>query len=160
MLSIAATTPLSFAAGAAGFSSAAVAPSAAGISMQAPFDVTAMPGVCAPFGFFDPLGFSADASEGKIKFYREAEIKHGRLAMVASVGILVGENFHPFTKNDLPAYIAFQESWLQGQIPLLLFLAAVQEIFSVFTFNSPFGGKSYSLRAALPQCPDGSHSPH
>ena len=159
MLSIAATTPLSFAAGAAGFSSAAVAPSAAGISMQAPFDVTAMPGVCAPFGFFDPLGFSADASEGKIKFYREAEIKHGRVAMVASVGILVGENFHPFEErlagvHCLPGVVA------AGPDPLLLFLAAVREIFSVFTFNSPFGGKSYSLRAALPQCPHGSHSPH
>merc|ERR1719310_2296976 len=82
------------------------------VAMQASFDVRAMPGITAPLGFFDPLNFCGDASEGKIKFYREVEIKHGRVAMLASLGFLVGERFHPlFGGNiDVPSYIAFQET--------------------------------------------------
>jgi len=53
-------------------------------------------GQTAPLGFFDPLGFSADVSPGKLLFYREAEIKHGRVCMFASIGYLYGELFHPF----------------------------------------------------------------
>ena len=34
------------------------------------FDPKTMPGVTAPLGFFDPLAFSAEASEGKVRFYR------------------------------------------------------------------------------------------
>ena len=76
----------------------------AGVSMQASssFSIRDMPGITAPFGFFDPMGFSADASEGKLRFYREAELKHGRVAMLASLGFLVGEHFHPiFSKVNV-----------------------------------------------------------
>merc|ERR1712125_301352 len=50
-----------------------------------------MGGVLAPVGFFDPLGFADKADEATIKRYREAEITHGRVAMLAVVGFLVGE---------------------------------------------------------------------
>ena len=45
-----------------------------------------LPGITAPLGFFDPMGFcSTDKdgkpmTEGKIRFYREVEIKHCRPA--------------------------------------------------------------------------------
>merc|ERR1719476_216844 len=54
-------------------------------------------GITPPTGFFDPLGFAtADTmTGGKLLFYREVELKHGRVAMLASLGILVGEQFHP-----------------------------------------------------------------
>merc|ERR1719171_704292 len=44
-----------------------------------------LPGVTGPLGFFDPLGFCSadDVTEGKIKFYREVELKHGRVGMLA-----------------------------------------------------------------------------
>merc|ERR1712224_522849 len=32
-------------------------------------------GITAPFGFFDPLGFSTTVTGGKLLFYREVEIK-------------------------------------------------------------------------------------
>merc|ERR1719311_1782773 len=54
-----------------------------------------MAGVTAPFDYFDPLAISTGASEGKILFYREVVLKHSRVAMLASLGILVGEQFHP-----------------------------------------------------------------
>jgi hypothetical protein len=50
-----------------------------------------MPGALAPVGLFDPLGFAAKADEPTLKRYREAELTHGRVAMLATLGFLVGE---------------------------------------------------------------------
>jgi Chlorophyll A-B binding protein len=50
-----------------------------------------MAGALAPMGFFDPLGLAAKADVNTIKRYREAEVTHGRVAMLAAVGFLVGE---------------------------------------------------------------------
>jgi len=55
------------------------------------FTVDNMPGALAPMGFFDPLGFAANADENTLKRYREAEVTHGRVAMLAVIGFLVGE---------------------------------------------------------------------
>merc|ERR1712139_389444 len=92
-------------------------------------------------GYFDPLGFYTDISGGKLLFYREVELKHGRVAMLASLGILVGEHFHPlFGGNiDVPSYVAFQQTPLQTFWPAVLAAIAIPEVFSVFTFRSPFG---------------------
>ena len=54
-----------------------------------------MPGVTAPFGFFDPLGLMDDKSPEEIRMFREAELAHCRVSMVAALGFLVQENFHP-----------------------------------------------------------------
>ena len=106
------------------------------------FDVEALPGVTPPLGFFDPLAFSTGASEGRIRFYREVELKHGRVAMLASIGFLVGEQFHPLFGGsiDVPSYIAFQETPLQTFWPVVVFAVSVLEVFSIFSFNSPIGG--------------------
>lgn len=53
-----------------------------------PFDPTLEPGAMAPLGFFDPLGFCPSGDEGKFKQLRAAELKHGRVAMLASVGLV------------------------------------------------------------------------
>jgi hypothetical protein len=50
-----------------------------------------MPGVLAPVGFFDPLGFAEKATDATLKRYREAELAHGRVSMLAVIGFLVGE---------------------------------------------------------------------
>ena len=55
------------------------------------FTPETLPGALAPVGFFDPLGFAAKADEATLKRYREAELTHGRVAMLASVGFLAGE---------------------------------------------------------------------
>merc|ERR1712118_522865 len=81
-----------------------------------------MPGVTPPLGFFDPIGFTTGCSLGKLYFYREVELKHGRVAMLASLGILVGEQFHPLWGGniDVPAYVAFQETPLQTFWPAVV----------------------------------------
>lgn len=113
------------------------------------FDVKEMAGVTAPLGFFDPAGFTTDASEGKIRFYREVELKHGRIGMLAALGFLVAEQFHPlFGGNiDVPAYSAFQETPLQTFWGLVVLAIAIPEVFSVFSFNSPLGGEPWSVRS-------------
>jgi hypothetical protein len=67
-----------------------------------------LPGAISPLGFFDPLGFTKDKDLGTVKRIREAEIMHGRVAMMATVGYLIGENTptiafgfdHPIIAND------------------------------------------------------------
>jgi len=49
-------------------------------------------GVLPPTGYLDPLGFGEKASPERLRWFREAELKHGRVAMLAAVGFLVGEN--------------------------------------------------------------------
>lgn len=55
------------------------------------FTLDTIPGALAPTGIFDPLGLGAKADEMTLKRYREAELTHGRVAMLATVGFLVGE---------------------------------------------------------------------
>merc|ERR1712045_804781 len=50
-----------------------------------------IPGALPPAGFFDPLGLAEKATDATLLRYREAEVTHGRVAMLASVGFLVGE---------------------------------------------------------------------
>jgi len=90
-------------------------------------------------GFFDPIGYATTTPQGKIAFYREVELKHGRVAMLASLGFLVGENFHPLFGGDIdvPGIYAFQETPLQTFWPAVVAAIAIPEIFSVFTFNDP-----------------------
>lgn len=57
-----------------------------------PFDTPKdLPGVAGPLGFFDPLDFSANADGATMKRYREAELTHGRVGMLAVLGFLAGE---------------------------------------------------------------------
>merc|ERR1719235_2608904 len=107
-----------------------------------------MSGVTAPLGFFDPLGFSTDCPAGKLYFYREVELKHGRVGMLASLGILVGEQFHPLFGGDidLPAYITFQFTPLQTFWPAVVAAIAIPEVFSVFTFKPPEAEEPWSMQ--------------
>ena len=100
-----------------------------------------LPGITGPLGFFDPVGFcSGETTEGKIRFYREVEVKHARVAMLAALGFPVAEQFHPlFGGNiDVPSYVAFQQTPLQTFWPAVVIAIAVIEIFSVIpAFKDP-----------------------
>merc|ERR1712072_181354 len=57
-----------------------------------------LPGALEPVGNFDPLGLAEGKDFETIKGYREAELQHGRVAMLASLGMLITEKpieFHP-----------------------------------------------------------------
>eukprot|EP00559_Dactyliosolen_fragilissimus_P003462 CAMPEP_0184858746 /NCGR_PEP_ID=MMETSP0580-20130426/3815_1 /TAXON_ID=1118495 /ORGANISM="Dactyliosolen fragilissimus" /LENGTH=242 /DNA_ID=CAMNT_0027355049 /DNA_START=102 /DNA_END=830 /DNA_ORIENTATION=+ len=71
-----------------------------------------LPGAIAPLGFFDPLGFTKDMELLGVKRFREAEIMHGRVAMMATIGYLIGEStptiaygmnvHHTIANNQIP----------------------------------------------------------
>merc|ERR1719363_4097 len=110
-----------------------------------------MPGVTDPLRLFDPAGFCTDCSEGKLCFYREVELKHGRVSMLASLGFLVGEQFHPLFGDDIdvPSYLAFQQTPLQTFWPAVVAAIAIPEIYSVFTFEAPkdTGGEQWQIKS-------------
>jgi len=116
---------------------------------EATFDVKELAGITAPLGFFDPVGFTTDATEGKIRFYREVELKHGRVGMLAALGFVLAENFHPLFGGDIdvPSYLAFQQTPLQTFWGAVVFVIAILETLSVFSFNSPFGEEPWSIRS-------------
>lgn len=76
-----------------------------------------LPGSLPPTGFFDPIGFSRyGISLNDVKRYREAEVQHGRVAMLAVVGYFAGEAVSgPFSITG-PANDQLQ------QVPLPAFL--------------------------------------
>ena len=54
-----------------------------------------LPGSLAPVGNFDPANLLEGRSESEVYRFREAELAHGRVGMLAALGFLVQENFHP-----------------------------------------------------------------
>jgi hypothetical protein len=48
-------------------------------------------GVLPPTGFFDPLGLTNDIDQETFDRYRTAELKHGRVSMLAVIGYIVPE---------------------------------------------------------------------
>merc|ERR1719502_698155 len=53
-----------------------------------------LPGSLEPVPFFDPAGFCEGKSVDEIKMLREAEVTHGRVAMLATVGFIAQERGH------------------------------------------------------------------
>merc|ERR1719487_1727218 len=59
-----------------------------------------LPGSIAPAGEFDPANFLEGTSKEEVLRWREAELTHGRVGMLASAGFLTQEFFHPLFAAD------------------------------------------------------------
>jgi len=59
-----------------------------------------LPGGANVLGEFDPAGFLNGKDELAVYRYREAELTHGRVSMLASLGFIVQEKFHPLFSAD------------------------------------------------------------
>ena len=59
-------------------------------------------GITAPMGYFDPLGLSKNKDDATMQHYREAELKHGRVAMAACLGwYITSAGVHPAFNSEL-----------------------------------------------------------
>eukprot|EP00525_Craspedostauros_australis_P008846 CAMPEP_0198112218 /NCGR_PEP_ID=MMETSP1442-20131203/4095_1 /TAXON_ID= /ORGANISM="Craspedostauros australis, Strain CCMP3328" /LENGTH=193 /DNA_ID=CAMNT_0043768925 /DNA_START=57 /DNA_END=638 /DNA_ORIENTATION=- len=113
-------------------SAAAFAPAqqkaASTTSLQAWKDDTVV-GITAPMGYFDPLGLSAGKSDEVMSLYREAELKHGRVAMAACLGwYLNAAGVHPAFDSSLSnnPLEAAQQLPLVGWVQFVLGCGAIE----------------------------------
>merc|ERR1719333_1633823 len=119
-----------------------------------PFDPSKQVGAMAPMGFFDPLGFSKVGDKEGFRNLRAAELKHGRLAMMAAVGA-VAQHYIKFPGFEkVPAGLAAVTTppGSYGVLALIL-LSGVMEL-AVWTqdpkkevgyFGDPVGLGMYDL---------------
>jgi len=102
--------------------------------------VDGMVGDCAPLGFFDPFGFSKDASPETMKKYREAELKHGRVAMIAAFGMMMADTTSAFPRvfekaSNNPLQAALQCPKL-GWLQILTFIMFI-EVLGILNTKRP-----------------------
>jgi light-harvesting complex I chlorophyll a/b binding protein 1 len=80
-----------------------------------------LPGITAPFpDMFDPAGFLKTASVQDVRRWREAELTHGRVSMLAALGFVIGEQL-----EDFPAFVNFDGA-ISG--PAIYHFQQVQEV--------------------------------
>ena len=99
-----------------------------------------------PVGYFDPLGLNTGAkvSEERLKYWREAELQHGRTAMLGAIALPTLELNNP----DILSinYLSNLDSMMQSPFwgAMLLFESARL----VSGFENPFakGGKAFTLK--------------
>jgi len=88
------------------------------------FDAAAQEGVTEPFGYFDPLGFAKGKDAAEFRKLRVAEIKHGRVAMMASIGLVMPHFFKAPGFEKVPAGIGAVFTDMGGAGFVALFLGA------------------------------------
>jgi len=59
-----------------------------------------LPGSIAPFENFDPFNLLDGKTFEQVRTWREAELAHARVGMLAAAGFLVQEKFHPLFSGD------------------------------------------------------------
>ncbi|WIA13883.1 hypothetical protein OEZ85_002455 [Tetradesmus obliquus] len=118
-----------------------------------------LPGISAPFpDMFDPAGFATGAKVSEIRRWRESELVHGRVAMLAALGFIVGEqleDFPAFLNADGhvtgPAIYQFQQVEARGAIfwePLILAIGLCESYRVGLGWSSPVGNGFNTVKDA------------
>jgi len=115
-------------------------------------DVKTLPGITAPFGdVFDPAGFSKTASIKDVRRWREAELTHGRVSMLAALGFIIGEQGDggfPLFDGDVtgPAINQFQQVPRGFWEPLVLIIGICEAYRVSLGWATPKGTGFNSLK--------------
>nr|AAK21906.1 light harvesting complex protein 1 [Vaucheria litorea] len=81
-------------------------------------------GVTKPLGYWDPLGFSKNI-DGVDRRWRMVEIKHGRIAMLATIGYIVPYYFKLFPEGK-PGTEALTTIPQAGLVQIFAFIGALE----------------------------------
>jgi len=109
-------------------------------SMALHMGAESMEGASAPFGYWDPMGISESGSDATLAWFRHAELKHGRVAMAATVGWIIqetgitfpgtynlaGDTFSSLSKSGTDAWSTLS---LSGKLQIL-FTAGMFEFYT------------------------------
>ncbi|CAE8657342.1 unnamed protein product [Polarella glacialis] len=115
------------------------------------FDLAAQEGVTPPFGLFDPLGLAKGKDAAEFRKLRISEIKHGRVAMMASVGLVLPHFWKIQGFENVPSGIGAVFTEMGGAGFAALFLGAGLHELVLWKddeskdpgdFGDPFGGKN------------------
>jgi len=92
-----------------------------------------LPGA-APWGFFDPLNLTPECQRD-VLLWREAELAHGRVSMLAAIGFLVQESgFHPIMQE--PNALAINQL---GEIPKEYKIWLLAAVYGIEMSRANFG---------------------
>ena len=111
-------------------------------SIEKPKTTFKFVGDTKPFGYFDPLGLSKNLDNNFIKYLREAELQHSRVAMATSLALPIID----LTQEDLSINYVSKMSY-ENQLSLLGLFSFVELYRMVINYKSPFKNeKSFSLK--------------
>jgi len=99
-------------------------------------------------GLWDPFGLSTNINEGELLFFREAELKHGRVCMLATLGFVVQENFQidvGYGAIDIPSIQAFSQANLALFWPAFIVACGALELPSFGRFNYETEGFGFGV---------------
>jgi len=127
----------------------------------AQFDPSKELGACPPLGYWDPFGMMAFQDEEKFRRNRELELKHGRICMVAAIGMIVPDLFGRFGGylspsmdlkfSDVPCTIeAIYKVPMAGWLQIFALAGAIEAKNVAFPTNygyPPFWGQINKLSA-------------
>eukprot|EP00434_Breviolum_minutum_P043409 symbB.v1.2.038694.t1/scaffold6128.1/size22152/1 len=121
---------------------------------QASFQPSQQIGASEPLGFFDPLGFTAVDDEEGFRKLRASEIKHGRLAMMASIGLVAQHYWKLPGFENLPSGFSIlgKEEGVIGLFALFLVSGCLENVWredpsgtkEPGNFGDPFGLQMYN----------------
>lgn len=75
---------------------------------------------------FDPLNIISKVSTKQYRRYQEVELKHGRIAMLATVGVLVSEAWHPIAPLLTGPASTYMQQILADMEPIKLYRSLIQ----------------------------------
>jgi len=95
-----------------------------------------------PLGFFDPAGFSKVGDETGFQKLRAAELKHGRVAMMAALGAVVQHYVaFPNFENVNTGFLAIQNpKGILGMFALTILCAGLEKPWDKASWEGKDGG--------------------
>ena len=104
-------------------------------------------GDTAPLGYFDPLKLSSTMDEQQLKYVREAELQHSRIAMVTSVALPIVDIYNKNNGIDKLAIYQLSSSPIIVQSLFFLLMTFLEYNRIKINYQDPFSGeKSFQLK--------------